>query len=151
MSAPEESKDITEAAPAEKIEIDEVNSADLQKNYDFWFYFFYFCLLIVILWCKFLIFSMKKHCHAEKGNFNLVYLFLRRSDKTDYLFVFILIFSWNQFYYEIFFSVKSSWKFIASIFSRMERKIHQRWFQYMSKPQRTRKLLPLEKSAVLKM
>ena len=44
MSAPEESKDITEAAPAEKIEIDEVNSADLQKNYDFWFYFFLFLL-----------------------------------------------------------------------------------------------------------
>ena len=46
MSAPEESKDTTEAAPAEKIEIDEVNSANYQINYDFWFNFF--CLIIVI-------------------------------------------------------------------------------------------------------
>ena len=40
MSAPEESKDTTEAAPAEKIEVDEVNSANYQINYDFWFNFF---------------------------------------------------------------------------------------------------------------
>ena len=40
MSAPEESKDTTEAAPAEKIEIDEVNSANLQINYKFSFNFF---------------------------------------------------------------------------------------------------------------
>ena len=39
MSAPEESKDTTEAAPAEKIEIDEVSTTVLQKNYDFSGYF----------------------------------------------------------------------------------------------------------------
>ena len=46
MSAPEESKDTTEAAPAEKIEIDEVSTTVLQKNYDF---SGFFCLLIVII------------------------------------------------------------------------------------------------------
>ena len=39
-SLQEESKDTTEAAPAEKIEIDEVNSANLQINYKFSFNFF---------------------------------------------------------------------------------------------------------------
>ena len=62
MSAPEESKDTTEAAPAEKIEIDEVNSANQQINYDFWFIFF--CLIIVItnlLLYKFFTFSLKNN------------------------------------------------------------------------------------------
>ena len=60
MSAPEESKDTTEAAPAEKIEIDEVNSANYQINYYFWFNFF--CLIIVITnlpLYKFFTFSLK--------------------------------------------------------------------------------------------
>ena len=63
MSAPEESKDTTEAAPAEKIEVDEVNSANYQTNYDFWFNFF--CLIIVItnlLLYKFFTFSIENQC-----------------------------------------------------------------------------------------
>ena len=60
MSAPEESKDTTEAAPAEKIEIDEVNSANLQINYKFSFNF------------------LLNHCHHKFTFIQILYIFIEK-------------------------------------------------------------------------